>query len=364
MTLLLIPLQIFLAKRFAAIRSSTAMNTDARVRHISEVIDGIGSVKSYGWEKPFFSLIEQYRAKEIQTISQSQVYRAINQGLFFCGPEVAAFTTFVVYWGTGSKLTLPLVFSTLSLLQTLRTTMGRQWTRSMETGSEAIASCHRIEAFLKIADSNAINNSRNELVTVSEKKDDFNLDDDTLIQIDKSSYYYGNDSKNLTLRDIEFSVKRGELLIIVGSVGSGKSSLLAAILDEISVVIESNSLKKNPYRHIRSDTRIAYCSQRPWILAASVRANITMAAEHNPNYDFKHPKYIEKSLYKTTLESCRIVDDMLSWQSYDFTEIGERGVSVSGGQKARISLGKILLYLYIFSSLGITVYSSSSLFKL
>lgn len=118
----------------------------------------------------------------------------------------------------------------------------------------------------------------------------------------------------------------------------GKSSLLAAILGEINHDSSSGPFLSN----FRGKHSLAYCSQRAWILAASVRANIAMAGQQDGmlSGNFKDPVNLNKDLYQTALESCRIVDDLKMWPDYDKTEIGERGISISGGQKARISLAR------------------------
>jgi len=358
-TLFFIPLQIVLAKRFAKLRGQTARATDQRVRYISEVIDGIGSVKSYGWEKPFFSLIGKYRQDECKYIANSQQYRAVNQGIFYCASPISSFITFLVFWANGNTLTLPEVFSTVALLQTLRMSVGRFWTRGVETGSEAIESCHRIEEFINVVDkqydtllqqqqsyksleSFGVSSQNVEGIEMGEQKHvdiqtvDLKVESNVLLSIRKSSYYYGDDPNKVTLTDIEVEIAKGELVMIIGPVGSGKSSFLAAVLDEIKQVNSSNQC-----RFIHPSSRIAYCAQRPWILAASVRSNITLAGSNNdPKRDFKHPHDIDEDLYKLSVESCRIVDDMIQWPTYDDTEVGERGISISGGQKARIALAR------------------------
>lgn len=228
-TLLLIPLQMALAKKFARYRGQTAAATDHRVRYISEIIDGVGSVKSYGWEVPFFDLISKLRIVETQHISSSQTLRSINQGLFYCTPAIASFVTFSVFWGLGGTLTLPIVFSTLSLLQTLRMTVGRQWTRSIETGSEAIASCQRIEKYLNFVDTtletpklengsfSAINEDSVEMV----KQESENVSPN-MLEFCNCSFYYGNNSSQCVLKNLKFAVSRGELVTVVGPVGAGE----------------------------------------------------------------------------------------------------------------------------------------------
>ncbi len=118
------PIQIFLAKRFAIIRRLTAIQTDARIRHISEVIQSIPTVKSFGWELPFFNLITSIREKECFQIKESQKLLALNATFYFCSPQISLFATFVVFRFTGGTLTIPLVFSTMSLFGVLQRSLG------------------------------------------------------------------------------------------------------------------------------------------------------------------------------------------------------------------------------------------------
>ena len=97
---------MYLAKQFAKRRTNAAHQTDLRVRYTSELIDGMATVKSHSWEDSFFALLSDLRGKEMECIKQSQTLRAVNQGLFYCIPWVAAFATFSVYWGTGERHTI------------------------------------------------------------------------------------------------------------------------------------------------------------------------------------------------------------------------------------------------------------------
>ncbi len=368
-TFVLIPAMVWSATQFAKYRSRTAAATDQRVRYVSELIDGIASVKSYAWETPFFLLIRKLRAVETKNIASSQFLKAVNQGVMFSTSTVAAFATFAVYWGNGGTLTIPKVFATLSLLQVLRMTVGANWLKSVERGSEAIASCKRIEAFLSLVDDSAddeVNNIRAvEKVSncsTGEKYEPVLTGDliggspvaittatinitEPLIRLAHSSYYHSDPSIPV-LRDIQLSAARGEILIVVGPVGCGKSSLLSAVLGEILVVsdgdgIEDDKHKQNKKRFISPQTTLAYCAQRPWILASSVKANIALAgSKDRVEENFKRPQHVDAALYTLAVESSLIVDDLMQWPAYDDTEVGEKGISISGGQKARISLAR------------------------
>lgn len=163
-------------------------------------------------------------------------------------------------------------------------------------------------------------------------------------------------------------------------VGSGKSSLLAAILGDLSFTKfnENDDRTSGIVWANYKKPKIAYCTQRPWIIATSVKSNIVMAgkigyiadkkagsiksfeistqeevtyncgddeqlAEEVPLFaDFKNPLNIENSLYQECIDVCKLREDFESWPDNDLTEIGERGVSVSGGQKARIALARAI----------------------
>jgi ABC-type multidrug transport system fused ATPase/permease subunit len=307
-------------------------------------------------------MIRQLRAQETKYIARSQVLRAVNQGLMFSTGAVIAFVIFSVYWGNGGQLTIPLVFATLSLVQVLRFQIGRGFTRSIESGSEAIASCLRIENFLDLDSGEG----EDVLFAPSNKPTgDANAEDlsKPILEVGTSSYRYGGDESSVpVLKDVSFSVARGELLVVVGPVGSGKSSLLSVALGELqpirpasvpattvdaasrSVGVELTSVAQQEVRVLQSGARIAYCAQRPWILAASVKSNITLAGAHQGEgkVNYKNPTHVDQELYRRAVESSLIVDDMAQWPAYDDTEVGERGISVSGGQKARISLARAI----------------------
>lgn len=425
-TLFFIPVQIILAKRFARIRSRTTRETDKRVRHISEVIDGVSSVKSYSWERPFYELIGRFRTREVNSIRNSNVIKAANYGLEYALPPVALFVIFVVYRELSHTLTIPVVFSTLALMQVLKTVMGRTWTLSLERGSETISSCARIDTFLAMTDERAlvdmnagysgssvsVGDSSNtvvdasripapvsvpldthiELVDITTTKntgldtsiaftspdgDDTSqgvllTDDSILYELTvPTAFSYEQNSHSTTnmdtaairpgsrspqpptLRGIQFSVHRGELVLVVGGVGAGKSSLLLSMMNEIPAVpteFVSGSALVPEFKPV-SSCRRAYCAQRPWIIAATVRENIIIAGSRN-NYsnpgsvagrmrvDSVSGGELDETLYSEALESCCIVEDLDGWAAYDATEIGERGISVSGGQKARIALAR------------------------
>lgn len=118
----------------------------------------------------------------------------------------------------------------------------------------------------------------------------------------------------LVLDNLNIDFLRGKLIGVIGPVGAGKSSMLQAILRELT--LQSGS--------IEIDGTISYASQEPWVFASSVRQNIVFGQEY------------ERDRYNAVVKSCALVRDFDQLENGDLTLIGERGSSVSGGQKARI----------------------------
>eukprot|EP00955_Chlamydomonas_euryale_P014378 154729-Chlamydomonas_euryale.AAC.1 len=121
-----------------------------------------------------------------------------------------------------------------------------------------------------------------------------------------------------TLRGVNLDVARGQLIMVVGDVGSGKSSLLHALLGEMDV--------RSGLRFVRGTA--AYTAQDPWIQNASLRANILMGALY------------DEDAYAETIAACALVTDLEALPAGDATEIGEKGVNLSGGQKHRVALAR------------------------
>ena len=122
------------------------------------------------------------------------------------------------------------------------------------------------------------------------------------------------------LIEIDLNVNSGSLVGIIGTIGSCKSSLLAAILGEMSLVEGVSKIYG----------KIAYVSQTPWIFAGTIRENILFY------------KSFDKDKYERVLKSCRLITDLRSFSAGDLTVIGEKGVNLSGGQKVRVSLARAL----------------------
>lgn len=131
--------------------------------------------------------------------------------------------------------------------------------------------------------------------------------------------------KPFSLVDINFEIKKGELVAVIGEVGSGKSSLLQAILNNMIVkdkVDDSNRIHVNG--------KISYVAQIPWIQNDTLRNNIVFFNGYN------------EDKYNNIVNFCELKQDIESLMGKDLTEIGEKGINLSGGQKVRVSIARAL----------------------
>lgn len=122
------------------------------------------------------------------------------------------------------------------------------------------------------------------------------------------------------LDDISLKIEEGKSYLIIGMVGAGKTSLLSAILGEINITKGS----------IKHKGTLSYASQESWVFGSSVRQNIL----------FGHP--FDRHRYQKVVKACALNRDFLQFPDGDQTIVGDRGSSLSGGQKARINLARCL----------------------
>lgn len=128
-----------------------------------------------------------------------------------------------------------------------------------------------------------------------------------------------NQSEN-TLENLNLQVEKGKLYAVIGMVGSGKSSLLSMILGEISLV----------EGEIRVNGSVSYASQEIWVFSSTVRQNILFGQDY------------DRQRYQKVVKACALLKDFQQFPQGDLTVVGERGSSLSGGQKARVNLARAL----------------------
>ncbi|XP_071552963.1 ATP-binding cassette sub-family C member 4-like isoform X4 [Panulirus ornatus] len=312
--ILFVPLQSWMGKVFSRLRLATAHRTDERVRIMNEIINAMRVIKMYTWEKPFTALIEEARKHEIDVIMRTNYYRAVNMSLFFTSSKVIVFLALLTYILTGNVLTAEKVFVTSSLINNVRLVMTLFFPFGIAMGSETLISCKRLQEFLEMEEREDTNRVQRSNLRPKQK--------DCGLVVAGLTAKWSDATEEDTLSDISCSVKAGELLAVIGPVGSGKGSLLNAILGELPAKRGSISVRG----------KLAYASQEPWVFSGTVRQNIL----------FGQP-YDEKR-YNEVIKVCALEQDLEQLPQRDMTTVGERGVSLSGGQKARVNLARAVYY--------------------
>ncbi|XP_038065584.1 multidrug resistance-associated protein 4-like [Patiria miniata] len=384
------PLQIYIGKLASKFRSKTALLSDARIRIMNEVISGIRVIKIYAWEHSFGKLVAESRAKEVRKILHSAYLHAIIGALRFDGALLTTFITFIVYASLGNPVTPSKVFPVLALFYSARICLSNHFPFAIMHGSEGLVSIRRIQMFLLMDElqrhvnepntdvmddifleeqtalldeikaddtlkndkldisehpESAQTNRTNSVIesadngelldylrtAVSEEEEPvetnphankLNTETDVRARIVVENMYgsWNKDTRNTVLQDVSFRIQPGELLAVIGPVGCGKSSLLAALLGEIPTVSGVNTL----------NGRVGYTAQQPWILSGSLRDNILFGSKY------------KQAKYQRIIKHCALTRDIELLPEGDLTLVGERGVTLSGGQRARVSLARAL----------------------
>ncbi|KAJ9087838.1 hypothetical protein DSO57_1029157 [Entomophthora muscae] len=304
-----IPLNVGIGRRLRNLQQRLLKVKDSRIKLMDELLNGMKVIKLYAWEKTFLSkLFEIRNNQEIATLRRYAFLNSAATFTSFSLPLFVSFVTFTVYSLISDEpLTTGTVYVTLSLLNLLAFPLN-MLPFVLTSVVEAAVSVKRIQKFLtsEELDPNAVNRT--------------SLPQDPkipTIEIESGSFSWMSDDVP-TLNDLHLKIKRGELFGVVGRVGAGKSSFVSAILGDM------NKLDGN----VTVRGKVAYVPQQPWIMNATVQENITFGHRFDPEF------------YEETISACALKPDLEMLASGDQTEIGERGINLSGGQKARISLAR------------------------
>ncbi|CAJ1947895.1 unnamed protein product [Cylindrotheca closterium] len=318
--LLLVPLQVYLGRRFVRFRSEVAEITDARVTLVSQAVSGARIMKMNGWEMEFQKRIAALRAKETAKLRAASSYKALNDAIYYFSSIVVAVAIFMVQvFVLEEPLTPRKVYTTLTLSNILHLTLTKQIPNAVMTLSECYVSCKRIQEFLELPE-----NDPGERQAVPDGSGG------TILSLKNASFDWevpaanGNalaDSKSSTvaLHSITLSFDAGNLYCIMGKVGCGKSALIQALAGEL--YLQSGSIERN-------FSSLAYTAQDPWIMNGSIRDNIVMG------------KKWDKDWYQKVVDACGLRQDLQEFQNGDTTIVGDRGIQISGGQRARIGLAR------------------------
>lgn len=287
---------------------------------MTEFLSGIRVIKFYAWEKHFSTRINTCRAKELQKLRAIKYLDAVCVYLWAALPVVVSIVIFITYVLMGHQLTATKVFTALALVGMLILPLNSfPWV--LNGTLEAKVSLDRIQRFLELVDQDleayyALGSPSGTATAIDIRGADFSW-----VPVKEESTSQPLSTGSLQLHIENLSVRKGMLLGVVGKVGSGKSSLLAAITGEL--------IKQGGQVYICDlEQGFGLATQEPWIQFTTVRENILFGRQ----YDAR--------LYEEVVEACALSEDLNILPAGDQTEVGENGVTLSGGQKARIALAR------------------------
>ncbi|QDS69484.1 hypothetical protein FKW77_006663 [Venturia effusa] len=321
---IMVPVNIYIARIMKKFQHVQMKNKDQRTRMTTEILNNIKSIKLYSWTSAFADKLAHIRNdKELKTLRKIGGAQAASRFCWNTTPFLVSCATFTLYVVVNrAPLSVDLVFPALTLFNLLTTPL-TQLPNIITSVVESTVSANRLKSFLLAGE---IQDEAVEYMPAATK------DGQKSVRMQNASFTWGSSDSKQVLSNIEFSARKGELNCIVGRVGSGKSSLLQAVLGDLHKVSGEVSVRGS----------IAYVAQNAWIMNASVKDNVLFGHRFDPQF------------YDRTLKACALIEDLAILPDGDRTEVGEKGISLSGGQKARLQLARAVYAradVYIFDDI-------------
>eukprot|EP01060_Flectonema_neradi_P004089 TRINITY_DN12694_c0_g4_i1.p1 TRINITY_DN12694_c0_g4~~TRINITY_DN12694_c0_g4_i1.p1 ORF type:complete len:1294 (+),score=165.55 TRINITY_DN12694_c0_g4_i1:38-3919(+) len=309
--ILLAPIQYYSGQAYSKFRQKSTVLTDLRVKLMNEIIMGVRLIKMYAWEGAMGKAVLDVRKAEEAKKRLTSNLRAANAAFFFCATPLIMFVMISIYVHySDDELTPEKVFACVMYLNVIRLSVSLFIPEAIKNGAEALVSISRIQTFLLFDEFKPLKQ-----ITDSSTPH-VKLENVT------ATWPLGSSKKTkkapLTLSNVSLTASAPELVGVTGAVGSGKSSIFAAILGELPATTGQVTVSGN----------VTVAQQEVWIASDTVRANILFGRE------------FDAERYAVVVDACCLESDFSQFQDGDNTVIGERGITLSGGQRARISLAR------------------------
>ncbi|KAF9234111.1 ABC protein [Melanogaster broomeanus] len=352
---LVIPIQERVMSFQHRLRLRSMVWTDQRAKVLLEVLSAMRVVKYFSYEVSFLQKIFELRKKELRGIRKILHSSSANLALAMSLPVLAATLSFVTYTLTAHSFNVAVIFSSLSLFNLLRQPMmfmPRALSAIPDAASALQRLTHVFNAELIKGDTLVIDREQDAALVVKDATFEWETSekvDETIPEIGggkgrgrgRGGGARGGGSAGATsrgtkekgvevkqanaetifkVRNVTFTIPKGQLTAIVGPVGSGKSSLLQGLIGEMRKVSG----------HVSFGGRVAYCPQTAWIQNATLRNNIIFGQPFN------------EDKYWRVIEVACLLPDLQLLPDGDLTEIGEKGINLSGGQKQRVNIARAL----------------------
>ncbi|MFH4976944.1 hypothetical protein AB6A40_003653 [Gnathostoma spinigerum] len=358
--IILIPIQGFFSKKMGGCRREIAKRTDKRISIMNEILNGIRVIKMYVWEDAFVKILAGYRKAELMKVKENCVWQSLVMGTFWASGRLVILFAVLCYIFLGNSLTAEKIFVSAALYNACRLPVTLFLPFSLQFLFEARVSLRRIQAFLELEEfdmmkslptfqfsRSSLKSNLTNLVTEKSEHDEkvpltlaesvdshenmmhtgeeqMNMTHEVCVEMREFSAVWdttkidGENEGSTAVSDITVNMVSGQLTAIIGPVGCGKSSLLHSILRET----------RKTSGHLKVKGTVAFASQDAWIFSGTIRENILFGLP------------FDKKKYADTIRVCALKKDFSQLPYGDRSYVGDRGQSLSGGQKARISLAR------------------------
>ncbi|KIJ35944.1 hypothetical protein M422DRAFT_782369 [Sphaerobolus stellatus SS14] len=355
------PLSRFFSSRLFRCSKQLASARDKRMKLVNELITTVKLVKFYGWENRWIQRVMESRRDELKWLNKLRMNQVTFIAVALSQPILIAVISFMTFVLIGNSLTIPVAFTALSLFTLLRAPLAilPQWVSQIQS---CRVSFERLERFLNedevLPEVSSLHESHSQdnistmitqlsitgnasFVWNSVNEDDSSAAGKTLTVASDAAFSTEpgpSDSVSVTgtqqrfeLKSINVLFPEGKLTLVVGPTASGKTALLMALLGEMTMLPGKGKLFL-PKHQLRPDehgnTGLSYAAQSPFLQHLSIRDNILFGSPY------------EEERYEAVLDACALRPDLSIFEEGDLTEIGSRGISLSGGQKARVALAR------------------------
>ncbi|XP_053376083.1 multidrug resistance-associated protein 1-like isoform X1 [Mercenaria mercenaria] len=305
---IVMPLNVFMARNSQNTHLARMNKKDKRIKLMTEIMNGIKILKLHAWEMAFGEKILELRKDEISILRKQKIFGLIGSLCWRLAPVMMTLVTFGVYVNISANhmLTAETAFRAMATFGML--------THTFNALPHIV--CHFLRSFVSIRRvEKFLNNDEIPVDIVAH-----NCSDDA-IKVEDGTFTW-DEKLGPCLKNINMSIPKGSLVAIVGTVGSGKSSLLSAILGEM----------EKDTGNVNVDGSVAYVPQQAWIQNNTLRDNVLFGNKYR------------KQTYTDVIDACSLKRDLDILPGKDQTEIGEKGINLSGGQKQRVSMARAVYF--------------------
>ncbi|KAG7450174.1 P-loop containing nucleoside triphosphate hydrolase protein [Guyanagaster necrorhizus] len=324
--IVMLPIPGFVAKFTQTVQEQRLKKTDGRVQTVTETMNVLRMIKLFGWEKKMNDKIAEQRDEELVWIKKRKILDLLNGTINFVIPIITM--TIVMK----QQLSASKVFSSMSVFDMLRDQLHMVFNSITDTITGKV-SLDRMTDFLR--NTELLDSYTEKDIAIDLRATGNHEVDASQIGFRNASFVWSSDAdgsftsskrKFLLKIDNDLIFQRGHINLVVGPTGSGKTSLLMALLGEMHFIPAGS----DAWFNLPRDGGVAYAAQESWVQNETIKANILFGSPY------------DEARYKKVIYQCGLERDISLFEAGDLAEVGEKGLTLSGGQKARVTLARAI----------------------